>query len=116
MMNEINAKHLLSQIQKYQNSIGQTRLQTDIKESVSGISPGANFADKVSIAILKTISQVNESQKISNNMISRFEAGDDVPLTDVVLAMQKSSLEFEATLQVRNKILKAYEDIMNMPV
>ena len=72
-MNEINAKHLLSQIQKYQNSIGQTRLQTDIKESVSGISPGANFADKVSIAILKTISQVNESQKISNNMISRFK-------------------------------------------
>ena len=37
-------------------------------------------------------------------------------LTDVVLGMQKSSLSFEATLQVRNKVLKAYEDIMNMPV
>jgi flagellar hook-basal body complex protein FliE len=32
------------------------------------------------------------------------------------LAMQKSSLAFEATLQVRNKLLKAYEDIKNMPV
>jgi flagellar hook-basal body complex protein FliE len=39
-----------------------------------------------------------------------------VPLTDVVLAMQKSSLAFEATLQIRNKVLKAYDDILNMPV
>jgi len=30
--------------------------------------------------------------------------------------MQKSSLAFEATLQIRNKVLKAYEDVMNMPV
>ena len=39
-----------------------------------------------------------------------------MPLTDVVMNMQKSSLAFEATLQIRNKVLKAYEDIMNMPV
>jgi flagellar hook-basal body complex protein FliE len=47
---------------------------------------------------------------------SAFERGEQVPLTDVVLKMQKASLSFEATLQVRNKVLKAYEDIMNMPV
>jgi flagellar hook-basal body complex protein FliE len=34
----------------------------------------------------------------------------------VILEMQKSSLAFEATLQVRNKVLQAYEQIMNMPV
>ena len=39
-----------------------------------------------------------------------------MPLTDVVMNMQKSSLAFEATLQIRNKVLKAYEDIMNVPV
>ena len=49
-------------------------------------------------------------------MSEAYERGEDVPLTDVVLNMQKSSLSFEATLQVRNKVLKAYEDIMNMPV
>ena len=41
---------------------------------------------------------------------------EEVPLTEVVLSMQKSSLAFEATLQVRNKVMKAYEEIMNMPV
>jgi flagellar hook-basal body complex protein FliE len=45
-----------------------------------------------------------------------YERGDDIPLTDVVMSMQKSSLAFEATLQIRNKVLKAYEEIMNMPV
>ena len=49
-------------------------------------------------------------------MKAAYERGEDVPLTDVVMSIQKSSLSFEATLQVRNKVLKAYEEIMNMPV
>jgi flagellar hook-basal body complex protein FliE len=49
-------------------------------------------------------------------MRTAYEQGENVPLTDVVINMQKSSLAFEATLQVRNKVLKAYEEIMNMPV
>jgi flagellar hook-basal body complex protein FliE len=49
-------------------------------------------------------------------MRDAYERGEDVPLTDVVLSMQKSSLAFEATLQVRNKLLKAYNDVSSMPV
>ena len=45
-----------------------------------------------------------------------YEKGENIPLTDVVLAMQKASIGFEATLQVRNKLVRAYEDIKNMPV
>ena len=57
-----------------------------------------------------------ESQEASKVIREAYERGEDVPLTDVVMQMQKSSLAFEATMQVRNKLLKAYEDIMNMPV
>lgn len=62
------------------------------------------------------LNQVNEAQMKSRQMTDAYERGENVPLTDVVLAMQKSSLSFEATLQVRNKVLRAYEDILNMPV
>ena len=62
------------------------------------------------------LSQVNEVQVQSSNMRAAYDRGEDIALTDVVLGMQKSSLAFEATLQVRNKVLKAYEDILNMPV
>ncbi|MFY8015836.1 MAG: flagellar hook-basal body complex protein FliE [Limnohabitans sp.] len=66
--------------------------------------------------VRQTVNKVNENQMNASNMASSYERGEGVPLTDVVLSMQKSSLSFEATLQVRNKVLKAYEDILNMPV
>jgi flagellar hook-basal body complex protein FliE len=45
-----------------------------------------------------------------------YVRGDDVSLTDVAIAMQKSSVAFEATVQVRNKILESYKEIMSMTV
>ena len=60
--------------------------------------------------------KTNDIQQYASELRTAFDKGEDVPLTDVVLAMQKSSIAFEATLQVRNKVLKAYEDILNMPV
>ena len=72
----------------------------------------ADFGDLVR----QTVDKVNSNQMASSQISAAYERGEGVPLTDVVLAMQKSSLSFEATLQVRNKVLKAYEDILNMPV
>jgi flagellar hook-basal body complex protein FliE len=74
-------------------------------------TPAVDFGEMVRQAM----SEVNETQQQSRSMQAAFERGE-VPLTDVVVAMQKSSLAFEATLQMRNKVLKAYEDILNMPV
>jgi flagellar hook-basal body complex protein FliE len=66
--------------------------------------------------VRQTVDKVNANQMQATKIASAYERGEGVPLTDVVLSMQKSSLSFEATLQVRNKVLKAYEDILNMPV
>ena len=66
--------------------------------------------------VRQTVEKVNSNQMAATKITAAYERGEGVPLTDVVLAMQKSSLSFEATLQVRNKVLKAYEDILNMPV
>ena len=66
--------------------------------------------------VRQTVNKVNENQTNASKIAASYERGEGVPLTDVVLSMQKSSLSFEATLQVRNKVLKAYEDILNMPV
>ena len=81
------------------------------EDSASGV-PKTDFAD----VIRKAVGQTNAAQVDSQNTTSAFESGEAVPLTEVVMKMQKASLSFEATLQVRNKVLKAYEDVMNMPV
>ncbi len=67
-------------------------------------------------AVKSTLNSVNDLQLKARDVSTAYERGEAVPLTDVVLSMQKSSMAFEATLQVRNKVLKAYEDILNMPV
>ena len=67
-------------------------------------------------SVKNALDGVNDAQQKSTAMSDAFDRGEEVPLTDVVLSMQKSSLAFEATLQVRNKVMKAYEEIMNMPV
>jgi flagellar hook-basal body complex protein FliE len=113
---DVNAQYLLSQIQKYQSSIQVTQSRIPLEGVQTETLQPTNFASTVTEAMGRALNQVNESQQASRAMVTRFESGEDVPLTDVVLSMQKSSLAFEATLQVRNKIMKAYEDIMNMPV
>ncbi|MEN9761799.1 MAG: Flagellar hook-basal body complex protein FliE [Pseudomonadota bacterium] len=67
-------------------------------------------------AVKDAVSSVNTAQVNSRATAEAYERGAEIPLADVVLGMQKASVAFEATLQIRNKVLKAYEDIMNMPV
>lgn len=67
-------------------------------------------------AIKSAVENTNNLSMYSGELEDAYDRGEDVPLTGVVLAMQKSSLSFEATLQVRNKVLRAYEDIFNTPV
>lgn len=62
------------------------------------------------------ISQVANLQAQSSAITQAYEAGDEVDVTKVMLAREKSSLAFEATMQVRNKLLSAYKDIISMPV
>ena len=49
-------------------------------------------------------------------MTEAYEHGETTDIAAVMLARQQASLGFEATLQVRNRLLTAYKDIMSMPV
>lgn len=63
------------------------------------------------------INNVNGLQKESTQLATAYEQGDpSVDITRVMIAAQKSSVSFEALTQVRNRVVRAYEDIMNMPV
>lgn len=74
---------------------------------------GPNFAEMLGQAV----GQVNETQQASNQLANAFEIGQSgVDLTDVMIASQKASVSFQAMTQVRNKLVQAYQDIMQMPV
>ncbi|MEK9769187.1 MAG: flagellar hook-basal body complex protein FliE [Betaproteobacteria bacterium] len=110
---ESSVASLMSQIESHKNRMQSLRLEDqDTSKTSVGRLNSVDFAKFTKEAL----DSVHESQEASKLVREAFERGENVPLTDVVLQMQKSSLAFEATLQVRNKLLKAYEDIMNMPV
>ncbi|APZ44610.1 flagellar hook-basal body complex protein FliE [Acidihalobacter ferrooxydans] len=65
----------------------------------------------------ESINKVNEAQQHAGNLALSFEAGNpNVNLGEVMVALQKASLSFEAMTQVRNKLVSAYQEVMNMQV
>lgn len=81
--------------------------------AASSAAQGAEFAT----LLKQSLDQVNAAQQHSGELTTRFVAGDaQVSLPDVMVAMQKSSLQFEAVTQVRNRLVAAYQEIMNMQV
>lgn len=90
-------------------------------DAIDGINQSAdvNSAHGVDFAqVLKsTLDQVNESQNNAKQLSDSFSMGDDsVNLSDVMIAMQKASISFQTSVQVRNKLVSAYRDIMTMQV
>ena len=86
--------------------------------SGSAIPMGAPKTDTPSFldTMKSAVDSVNSQQSLSRELQNAYVRGEDVSLTDVAIAMQKSSVAFEATVQVRNKILESYKEIMNMTV
>ncbi len=89
--------------------------------SRAGASAGTNaptqaaptsFSDTMETAL----KSVNDGQVQAAKLSESYERGETVDIAKVMLARQQASVGFEATLQVRNKLLSAYKDIMSMPV
>jgi flagellar hook-basal body complex protein FliE len=79
-------------------------------QTQAGEKSGTGFGD-----ILKdAISTANELQKQSDLQIQKFMAGESQDLHTTVIAMQKADLSFQMMMQVRNKIVQAYQEIMRM--
>ena len=110
--NAANIESMLSQIRKYQSQIGAS------SDTASTIGGGVNPVDRPGFgqAVKDALDAVNQSDINADRKAEAYERGAEIPLAEVVVGMQKASLAFEATLQVRNKVLKAYEDILNMPL
>lgn len=85
---------------------------TDQTASVDS-SKGVDFAQ----VLKSTLDQVNESQSNAQKLSDSFSMGDDsVNLSDVMIAMQKASISFQTSVQVRNRLVSAYRDIMTMQI
>jgi flagellar hook-basal body complex protein FliE len=104
--NSISASELLHRLRELSN-----RVEGGLE--APGPRPGVEFSE-----LLRTsLERVNAVQQTAAGLGRAYELGDPaVSLTDLSIAMQKSSLAFQAATQVRNKLVAAYQEIMSMQV
>ena len=107
-MNTINTmgiEQVLQQIRMNARSMDAT--------AITGQASRADFSSILS----QSIGAVNNLQADAVSLKTSYELGDqDIDLPAVMIATQKASLSFEAMTQVRNKLLNAYQEVMNMQV
>jgi flagellar hook-basal body complex protein FliE len=81
--------------------------------NAAGKSGASEFAN----LIKQGLDSVNQTQQSATNMATAFEKGvPGVELPQVMIEMQKASVSFRAVTEVRNRLVSAYQEIMNMPV
>lgn len=111
MIKAIDPNQLLTQMRalQAQASPATQPLSADNSESNGRVDFGN--------VMKQAIGEVNNLQKTSGDLKTSFELGDpNVNLADVMIASEKASVAFEATLQVRNKLIEAYQEIMRMSI
>jgi flagellar hook-basal body complex protein FliE len=90
-------------------SMADNSIQDSVTQKGNVPSFGEMFKDAVDT--------VNDNQQTANGLATRYELGDPkVDLPEVMIALQKSSVSFQAMTQVRNKMIEAYKEIINMPL
>jgi flagellar hook-basal body complex protein FliE len=89
--------------------------QTQANPAAGAAQPagGSDFAK----LLRQGVAEVNQSEQRSSELATAFERGTPgVELPQVMLEMQKASVSFRALTEVRNRLVTAYQDIMNMPM
>ena len=110
-MNEIKTNELLSQLQLLARQV-----QEGMPDQSSGQS-NVNETVQFSELIQDSINNVNDQQMKAGATAKSFELNDPaVPLSKVMIEMQKARVSFEALKQVRNQLIDAYKQVMNMPL
>ena len=106
-MSQVNVNQLLAQMRA---------LASQVQDK--GVFEAAQPQESSFSDLLKdSIDKVNETQQTAGKLAESFEKGaEDTDLTEVMVALQKADLSFKAMTEVRNRLVSAYQEIMNMPV
>ena len=109
---KIQANNLFQEMQSLAVEAGASAKTIRPQEQIPG-----NSQVEFNNLLKDALDTVNGLQQDTKQKATALERGDkNISLAEVMIASQKSSVAFEATVQVRNKLVEAYKDIKNMPV
>ncbi|TXI10487.1 MAG: flagellar hook-basal body complex protein FliE [Rhizobium sp.] len=111
-MNDIDVNRVLSQIRSLSEQAANRPAQAAVKTSTDN-GLGQGFGQLVGNAV----SKVNETQQAAGQLQTAFEMGDpSADLARVMIAQASAQVSFKAMAEVRNRLVSAYQEVMNMPI
>jgi flagellar hook-basal body complex protein FliE len=98
--------------------IGPIRLPAHVGtlSGVTALDPKSNGASSFGSVMADAVQTVDNVQKSSQASVERFLSGEGEELHHVALQQQQAAITFDVFLQVRNKVVQAYQEVMRMPV
>jgi flagellar hook-basal body complex protein FliE len=107
-MNQIDPNSLLVQMRALASRMQS--VETAVRPEAA---PAANFAN----VFKQTLAELSATQQQAAALATSFERGDPATsIADVMIALQKADVSFQAVTQVRNRLVNAYQEVMNMPI
>jgi flagellar hook-basal body complex protein FliE len=117
-MSSLQIDAVLNQIRSMQSQIKGVGAPANDVAQVAGVNGGPQAPTNSFANVMKQgLDEVNATQQRASTLATQFEQGvAGVELPQVMLEMQKASVSFRAVTEVRNKLVDAYQSIMNMPI
>ncbi|HET8702824.1 MAG TPA: flagellar hook-basal body complex protein FliE [Castellaniella sp.] len=100
-----------------ENLLAQMRAVARESQGLSAQPAAPAESGGFSAELARSLERVSHAQNAANTQAKAFEMGDpDISLSNVMIDLQKAGLAFQATVQVRNRLVEAYKEIANMAV
>lgn len=103
-------------LQMRQQLIDRSNLLQQVRDTRAAPEAASGPAEGFAGALKSALGEVSASQQNASELSAAYEKGEVTDIAKVMLARQEAGVAFEATLQVRNRLLSAYQDIMRMGV
>ncbi len=115
MSNTISPDALLAQMR---GMIEQSKIGAQTNEiSALTSAPTSAQRDAFSNLLENAINSVNTNQSQANELATAMQSGDpNVQMSEVMVSLQKANISFQAMVEVRNRLVSAYQEIMNMQI
>ena len=113
-MNSVDTRAIQTMVEQMRLAVGKLGESVNKTEaSQVGDTQGVNFSE----TLKAQLNDISRQQQQASDLGKRFALGDDsVQLSDVMIAGQKANIQLQTAIQVRNKLVSAYHDIMNMQI
>lgn len=98
------------------NALQAQQLQYPLPKPAAGAGAATGEGSSFKNVLLDSIQQVNAMQQDANQAVEHLATGGDISPAQVFTAVQKADLAFRMMMQVRNKLVQAYQEVQNVRV